>query len=142
MSASRAAAGPLAAGLLAAAAAFTIVALATGSGNDSDAAGPAQPPRHLAAAARGHDEGRAVFARMGCGSCHRLSAAGSEGGIGPNLDERLTAHTRASLIAKIVDPSQGLGEGFTAMPVDFGKRLSADELKALVGFLLAARRSP
>ena len=139
MSASRAAAGPLAAGLLVGAAAFTIVALATGSGTDSAAPGPAQPQPHLAAAG-GHDDGRAVFARVGCGSCHRLGAAGSEGEIGPDLDERLAYHTRASLTAKILDPSQGLGEGFSVMPDDFGSRMTGDELEALVDFLLAARR--
>jgi cytochrome c5 len=148
---------PLAAGLLAAAASFAAVALATGSGPaDSDIAGPGLEPRRgtvpaglsQPAPARvlepakvsGHREGRAVFARMGCGSCHRLSAAGSEGGIGPDLDERLAYHTRASLAAKIVDPSEGLGEGFSVMPDDFGSRLSDDELTALVEFLLGARR--
>jgi hypothetical protein len=165
MSAGRAAAGPLAAGLLAAAAAFTVVALATSGGTaDSDVAGPAaarrasQPPRARGSeparglkpslargsdptALRGHDEGRAVFARMGCGSCHRLAAAGSDGGIGPDLDERLAHHTRASLTAKVLDPSQGAGEGFSVMPDDFGSRLTGDELEALVDFLLAARRA-
>jgi cytochrome c5 len=139
MSARRGAAGPLAAGLLVAAAAFTIVALATGGGTDSDAPDSAQPQPHVAATAGGQDDGRAVFARVGCGSCHRLGAAGSEGEIGPDLDERLVYHTRASLTAKILDPSQGLGEGFSVMPDDFGSRLTGDELEALVDFLLAAR---
>jgi cytochrome c6 len=31
--------------------------------------------------------GEGVFASAGCGSCHTLEAAGSEGSIGPNLDE-------------------------------------------------------
>jgi mono/diheme cytochrome c family protein len=31
--------------------------------------------------------GEAVFASAGCGSCHTLSAAGSTGTIGPNLDD-------------------------------------------------------
>jgi mono/diheme cytochrome c family protein len=31
--------------------------------------------------------GEGVFASSGCGSCHTLEAAGSEGSIGPNLDE-------------------------------------------------------
>jgi mono/diheme cytochrome c family protein len=122
---------PLAAGLLAATAAFTVVAIATGSETtDADIAGLSR-----------HGEGRAVFARVGCGSCHRLGAAGSDGEIGPDLDERLAHHTRASLTAKILDPSQGLGEGFSVMPLDFGSRLTGDELDALVDFLLAARRS-
>jgi mono/diheme cytochrome c family protein len=31
--------------------------------------------------------GEAIFASSGCGSCHTLEAAGSEGSVGPNLDE-------------------------------------------------------
>ena len=31
--------------------------------------------------------GLEVFNRMGCGSCHRLAAAGSNGPIGPNLED-------------------------------------------------------
>jgi cytochrome c553 len=31
--------------------------------------------------------GEAIFAQNGCGSCHTLEAAGSEGSVGPNLDE-------------------------------------------------------
>src|SRR5205085_10896261 len=31
--------------------------------------------------------GAKVFASAGCGGCHTLSAAGSKGQIGPNLDE-------------------------------------------------------
>jgi len=32
--------------------------------------------------------GGAVFAREGCGSCHTLAAAGANGTIGPNLDQK------------------------------------------------------
>lgn len=80
-------------------------------------------------------EGRAVFARMGCGSCHRLAAAGSEGPVGPDLDARLPSHSRASLRAVIRDPPT-LG----TMPQDFAERMTAAELSALVDFLLSARR--
>ncbi len=31
--------------------------------------------------------GKEVFATAGCGGCHTLSAAGSTGSVGPNLDE-------------------------------------------------------
>jgi cytochrome c oxidase subunit II len=80
-----------------------------------------------------HESGRAVFARMGCGSCHTLAAAGSAGSVGPNLDERLGSHTRASLLARITSPPS------SAMPADFGTRMDARELDSLVRFLLAAR---
>jgi mono/diheme cytochrome c family protein len=119
----------LGAGLAAAALAFAVIALAVGIES-----GGHEPE---AIARMGHDSGRAVFARMGCGSCHTLAAAGSAGSIGPNLDSRLTHHTRATLIAQITAP--GADGGFTAMPTDFASRMSATELDSLVDFLLAAR---
>jgi len=115
---------PLAAGLAAAAAAFAVVAATTDGGG---ATGPAPG---------GQAEGRAVFARMGCGGCHSLAATGSKGVIGPDLDTRLQDHTRASLTAQILSPRPD-----RAMPTDFGERLSDAELEALVGFLLSVRRS-
>src|SRR4051812_41390667 len=33
--------------------------------------------------------GKEVYASNGCGACHVLAAAGTNGTIGPNLDERL-----------------------------------------------------
>jgi hypothetical protein len=73
---------------------------------------------------------------MGCGSCHHLSAAGSAGDIGPDLDLKLPSHTRASLSAKILVPGVS-----SLMPSDFGARMSDAELDALVTFLLAATPS-
>lgn len=97
------------------------------------------PPRSADRAAP-VDAGRALFARMGCGTCHRLSAANSAGGIGPDLDEQLAGHTRTTLTAKIVDPyPTAEAERFAVMPDDYARRMSADELRALVSFLLAAR---
>jgi mono/diheme cytochrome c family protein len=129
---------PVLAGLSAAAVAFAVVLLAT-----RDDAGPAPPPPPKAAStgpsapATAAERGRAVFAAAGCGSCHRLAAAGSEGQIGPPLDPVLPGYTRASLRAKIVDPGAG-----SPMPGDFGRRLSAADLRALVDFLLADRQAP
>jgi mono/diheme cytochrome c family protein len=135
---------PVAGGLLAAAVAFAAVGLATAGvdGHDRDRGGREPPASHAvppaappaASAARG--DGRAVFVRMGCGSCHTLAAAGSRGEIGPDLDTRLAAHTRESLIAKIVSPGS-----YSVMPDNFGERMSDAELAALVDFLLEARRA-
>ena len=96
----------LVAGLAAAALAFGVVAFGVGIDGGSD------NPR--ASAAPEDDSGRAVFARMGCGSCHALAAAGSSGQMGPDLDSALERHTRATLIARITAPA-GDG-GFSAMP--------------------------
>ncbi len=112
------------AGLVVAAAVFAAVALAT-AGDDG------QRPRTVAAA---RSTGAAVFARMGCASCHTLAAADATGDIGPSLDERLPNHTRDSLRAVIVTPPAG-----SMMPDDFGARMSDAELDTLVAYLLAAR---
>jgi mono/diheme cytochrome c family protein len=131
---------PAVAGLVAAVAAFALVLLATRSDGDSGGGGAtaaaSTPPPSAAPVARTGEaaQGRLVFAELGCGSCHRLSAAGSRGGIGPSLDDALPHHTRASLLAKIRDPGAG-----TIMPQDFARRMSRPQLDALVAFLLAAR---
>ena len=147
MSAARRVWIPVAAGVAVAAAVFAVVLLATsgGSGGDERGAGAQGPaPAPAAAAATGSSAptttgraaaaGRLVFAEMGCGSCHRLAAAGSSGPIGPSLDDALPRHTRASLLAKIRDPGTG-----SPMPGDFARRMSPAQLQALVAFLLAAR---
>ena len=127
----------LGAGLAAAAVALAVVAL--GVGIQSGSGGEDRAAVAAAGAARtGHESGRAVFARMGCGSCHTLAAAGATGQIGPNLDERLAGHTRASLIARITAPPSD-PDGFSMMPTNFASRMDERELDALVRFLLAAR---
>lgn len=113
------------AGLVVAGAVFAAVMLAGGE-HERPIAAEAPAPT-----------GQTVFAEMGCGSCHRLAAASSTGQIGPDLDERLRAHTRASLRQKIVDPASS--QRYTTMPEDFDERMSDAELDALVDFLLAAR---
>jgi mono/diheme cytochrome c family protein len=113
--------------LLAAGLAFGAVVLAT-DGADGPKAGDSE----LAAQSSGRD----VFERIGCGSCHHLSAAGSSGQIGPDLDLKLPDHTSASLTAKILAPGET-----SMMPQDFGARASDAELRALVRFLLAASPS-
>ena len=122
----------LVAGLGAAALALAVVVLAVGIRDSGGAA-----PRATAAPAEG-ESGRAVFVRMGCGSCHTLAAAGSEGSIGPNLDERLPRHTRESLIARITAAPSEAGTS-SPMPTDFASRMKPGELDALVDFLLASR---
>ena len=123
---------PLAAGLVVAGLTLAILALSAGIGG-GDASTTAQ------VAAGESKGGRALFARMGCASCHTLASTGSTGTFGPNLDQRLGAHTAASLKATILDPP---GRHGLAMPKNFGTRMSDAELDALVSFLLASRAEP
>jgi mono/diheme cytochrome c family protein len=100
--------------------------------------GPARGGGHAQAGAP--QAGRAVFSRMGCGGCHRLAAGGGDQ-IGPDLDTLLPGYTAAALRAKITDPYPAGEPGyFSAMPQDFGSRMSASELDELVAFLLGTAR--
>lgn len=69
-------------------------------------------------------DGKAVFTDN-CGSCHTLSAAGTSGTVGPNLDD-------VSLDAAAVDAKVRNGGG--AMPA-FGDKLSDDEIAAVAKFV-------
>lgn len=95
--------------------------------------------------------GKAVFTGIGgCGSCHTLSAAGTTGTVGPNLDTHLAADCKTAKSIKvrgrtlqqciheaIVNPYAYLPAGYPAnvMPSDFKKRLSPTQIDALVSFL-------
>jgi cytochrome c oxidase subunit 2 len=130
MSAARRVWIPAAAGVAVATVVFAVVLLATSGGS----AGGAAPAAATATLGREASAGRLVFAEMGCGGCHRLAAAGSNGPIGPSLDDALPHHTRDTLQAKIRDPGTG-----SVMPGDFARRMSPAQLRALVTFLLATR---
>jgi mono/diheme cytochrome c family protein len=123
---------PVVVGALAAALAFAVVMVVSDDDDAPRARAGAPAPVTVSAAQSG---GLAVFARMGCGGCHRLAAAGSTGEIGPSLDAVLASHTERSLKVKIANPTPG-----TAMPADFEERMSATELDALVSFLLRSGR--
>ena len=63
-----------------------------------------------------------------CGSCHALSAAGTSGSIGPNLDD---TSLDASAIEGIVTDGTG------TMPA-FGNALSEEEIAAVADFVAGA----
>jgi mono/diheme cytochrome c family protein len=107
-------------------------------GGDDGGGGPATT---ASAAGRPADPGRALFARMGCGGCHMLAAGAGIGSVGPDLDAVLPGYDAGSLRAKIVDPyPSGPPTGFLAMPENFGSKMTARELDALVDFLLGTVR--
>jgi len=69
-------------------------------------------------------DGKAVFADT-CGGCHTLSAAGTSGTTGPNLDD---VSLDAGAIEGIVRDGRG------GMPA-FGDQLSDDEVAAVADFV-------
>jgi mono/diheme cytochrome c family protein len=69
-------------------------------------------------------DGKAVFTDT-CGSCHTLSAAGTSGSVGPNLDD---VSLDASAIEGIIRDGRG------GMPA-LGDKLSDDEISAVAAFV-------
>ncbi len=93
-------------------------------------------------------KGKAVFAAMGCGSCHTFTAAATSGTIGPNLDKKPAIDakkTHMSLAAfvreSIVKPNAYISPGYprSVMPQNFAKRLSKTQLTALVAFITGSK---
>ena len=92
--------------------------------------------------------GAAIFKNNGCGACHTLTAAGTTGKVGPDLD-KLPAEAQqagqplASFIhTSIVDPNAYIQPGYpkNVMPQTFGKALSPQQLAALVTYLTTSSK--
>lgn len=88
--------------------------------------------------------GKAVFQNNGCGACHTLTAAGTTGTAGPNLDKLAAYATQAKqplaafVRQSIVSPNAYVQPGYpkNVMPQTFGSSLSKQQLDALVQFLV------
>jgi cytochrome c oxidase subunit II len=94
--------------------------------------------------------GLAVFNSKGCGGCHTLAAAKSNGTTGPSLNDITPNFTRAKAEGKtkatdlagfikesIVDPDAYIAKGYSPgiMPTGFGTQLSATQLNDLATFV-------
>lgn len=64
-------------------AAFGLVAC--GGGDSGSSGGSSAAPTTEQSGAAPADEGQTIFVQN-CGTCHTLSAAGTDGNVGPNLD--------------------------------------------------------
>ncbi len=87
-------------------------------------------------------QGKLVFSQN-CGSCHSTDANTII--VGPSLDgiasrapQRVTNQdAQTYLLTSILRPSDHLVEGFdNVMPENFGKKLTGEELDAVVAYLL------
>jgi mono/diheme cytochrome c family protein len=70
--------------------------------------------------------GESIYASAGCGGCHTLAAAGSNGQVGPNLDDAAPSY-------ELVVTRVTLGQG--AMP-SFKDQLSAQEIADVSQFVV------
>jgi mono/diheme cytochrome c family protein len=100
------------------------VASVAGLGSDGRPIDPTNPPKPTPP---GGDEtdGEAIFASSGCGGCHTLAAAGSNGTIGPDLDE---SKPSKELAVDRVTNGQG------GMP-SFKDELSEEQIDAVATFV-------
>lgn len=69
-------------------------------------------------------DGPGLFAATGCGSCHVLAAAGSDGRVGPDLDQAAAGLSAEEVAAAV-----------RGHPEDFADQLSEEQLDALAGFV-------
>jgi len=69
--------------------------------------------------------GKEVFASAGCGGCHTFSAAGSSGGIGPNLDDASPSFDKV-----VTQVTNGGG----AMP-SFSDKLTPQQIQEVAAFV-------
>jgi len=113
-----------------------VVAGCGGGGGEKKEAGT--QPTTTTPAGGDLEKGKQIFMAQGCGGCHALSAAGTNGTTGPNLDEVLKGKDAAFIRESIVKPDAQITEGFAPglMPKDYGQKLSDQELNDLVAFLL------
>ena len=93
--------------------------------------------------------GKTIFTGSGgCGSCHALSAAGTNGAVGPNLDSLAADAQKAGMPLdafikdSIVNPGAFIAPGYTdgIMPATFGSTLSASDIADLVALISSSQK--
>lgn len=104
-------------------------------GAPAEAAGEATPERQAAPT-----EPRQIIAAYGCTACHQLDGQG--GPVGPSFEEMAGKdrdYLRRSMLAPNADTAQGYEAFAGTMPANFGERMTAAQLEALVDFLARER---
>jgi mono/diheme cytochrome c family protein len=103
----------------------TYVAEVAGLGPNGRPIDPTNPPKPPPPDGGDETEGEAIFASSGCGGCHALAAAGSNGSVGPNLDE--TKPSKELAVDRVTN-----GQG--GMP-SFKDELSEAQIDAVATFV-------
>ncbi len=87
----------------------------------------------------GSVQGKELFTQQ-CGSCHTLADAGTQGQVGPNLDDVLQGKDADFIHESIVNPSAEIAPGFQdgVMPGNYGETFTQPQLDGLVEYLLEA----
>jgi cytochrome c oxidase subunit 2 len=87
----------------------------------------------------GSVQGKELFAQN-CGSCHVLADAGTQGQVGPNLDNVLKGKSADFIRESIVDPDAEIAQGFQpgVMPKNFEQLFTPQQLDGLVEYLAQA----
>ena len=72
-----------------------------------------------------------------CGGCHILSAAGTQGVTGPNLDQSMAGKTPDWISNAIINPNSEIAKGYQAgvMPQNYGEVMTPAQLRQLVDYL-------
>jgi cytochrome c oxidase subunit 2 len=72
-----------------------------------------------------------------CGGCHKLADAGTQGGVGPDLNSVLKGKDAAFVKESILKPNAEIAKGYSGniMPPNYGQLLSGAEVDALVKYL-------
>jgi mono/diheme cytochrome c family protein len=101
----------------------TYVASVAGLDRSGKPIDPANPPKPTPP--DGGGDGESIFASAGCGGCHILAATGSNGTVGPNLDE--AKPTKELAVDRVTN-----GRG--AMP-SFKGQLSEEQIQAVATYV-------
>src|SRR5687767_610194 len=82
-------------------------------------------------------DGQDIFTSS-CGGCHALEAAGTAGGVGPDLDEVLPGQDAEMIEQSIRDPEAEISQGFEAgiMPVFDENAIPPENLQDLIDYLI------
>ncbi|MFQ5679691.1 MAG: c-type cytochrome [Gemmatimonadota bacterium] len=83
---------------------------------------------------------RALIQSLGCVACHRLDGEGGE--VGPPFEDlagREPEFIRRSILLPNADTAEGYEAFVGTMPPNFGERMTAAQLEALVQFLAGGR---